>query len=127
MQKDFILWHNVKEQLDKDNKPPLFKQREIWWCSIGVNIGHESDGKSQYFTRPVLIVRKFNRQIFLGVPLTTKIKENPFYFPIELHNKKQCVMIAQSRVWDASRLKSRMGWLTKSQFEQVRQKLRGII
>ena len=35
----------------------------------------------------VLIVRKFNPHIFFGVPLTTKIKHNPYYFPMRFKER----------------------------------------
>ena len=70
MQKDFPGWHRHKEQLHAQHHTPTFQEREIWWCSVGVNVGHEMDGKNQFYNRPVLIVRKFNPHIFFGVPLT---------------------------------------------------------
>src|SRR5437773_11349079 len=78
MQKDFPGWHRQKEQLHAQRHTPTFQEREIWWCSVGVNIGHEMDGKNQFYHRPVLIVRTLNPHIFFGVPLTTKIKQNPY-------------------------------------------------
>lgn len=41
MEKDFQGWHQVKEKLDLLKNPPTFQEREIWWCSIGMNIGYE--------------------------------------------------------------------------------------
>jgi len=26
---------------------PRFSEREIWWCSVGVNVGHEADSKHE--------------------------------------------------------------------------------
>jgi hypothetical protein len=35
-------WNDQKKNLDKSAPtPPLFKEREIWWCTYGVNIGSE--------------------------------------------------------------------------------------
>jgi hypothetical protein len=48
MQKDFPGWHRHKEQLHAQHQTPTFQEREIWWCSVGVNIGHEMDGKNQF-------------------------------------------------------------------------------
>jgi hypothetical protein len=39
MQKDFPGWHRQKEQLHAQHHTPTFQEREIWWCSVGVNIG----------------------------------------------------------------------------------------
>ncbi len=64
MKKDFEKWHKVKSRTQERCSPPSFEEREIWWCSIGANVGVEEDGKSTLFSRPVLIIRKFNAMIF---------------------------------------------------------------
>jgi len=127
MNKDFTDWHQYKHWLHHEHPLPTFRQREIWWCSVGVNVGHEVDGKSARFNRPVLIVRKFNPHIFLGVPLTTQRKDNPFYHPIQLKDREQCVMLSQLRLWSGHRLTHKMGKLPKTQFEDIREALRGMI
>ena len=55
--KDFDGWHPCKKQIDQLKKRPTIRQREIWWCSIGVNVGVEQDGKNSLYERPVLVVR----------------------------------------------------------------------
>jgi mRNA interferase MazF len=84
-------WNNIKKNLAQSNhKPPYFKEREIWWLSIGYNLGHEIYGKGPRFVRPVLIIRKFNRHTFIGVPLSTKIKNNKYYIDISLNKRCLC-------------------------------------
>ena len=43
--KDFQGWHTLKQNLDKrqSTSVPTIKEREIWWCSIGVNVGDEEE------------------------------------------------------------------------------------
>jgi mRNA interferase MazF len=101
MQKDFEKWNQLKQKIDSTNKQIIYKDRDVWWCSIGINIGHEENGKNDFFTRPILILRKFNKQIFLGVPLTTKCKENKFYFRINFKDKEQSAMLSQIRVFES--------------------------
>lgn len=50
------------------------REGEIRWCRLGMNIGSETQGKGSYFERPVLILKKFSRDVFLGIPVTSKIK-----------------------------------------------------
>lgn len=76
--KDFDGWHPIKTKIELDGKTPTIRQREIWWGSIGVNIGVEQDGKNRLYERPVLVVRKFNHRHFMGIPLTTQLKDFPF-------------------------------------------------
>ena len=44
-----------KKQLHKRKTAPRFKEREVWWCKIGLNVGVEQDGKGNNYTRPILI------------------------------------------------------------------------
>lgn len=38
----FLEWIGLKEQLHmQDHEPPLVSEREIWWASIGENVGSE--------------------------------------------------------------------------------------
>lgn len=43
MKKDFNSWSQLKQKIDSQEKFPYFEEREIWWCSIGLNIGHEEN------------------------------------------------------------------------------------
>lgn len=40
-QKDFDGWNEKKKKIGEDVCNIYFKEREIWWCSIGINIGYE--------------------------------------------------------------------------------------
>ena len=91
--KNFSGWFKLKQKINDYHHLRSFQEREIWWCSIGVNIGHEEDGKNERFQRPVLIIHKFNKHLFFGVPLTTQIKNNKFYHKIIFAGKgnAQCL------------------------------------
>lgn len=65
-------WMPVKENIQEQGILRKFKEWEIWWCSIGENVGIEINGKGNKFTRPVIIYHKFSRYGFMGIPLTTK-------------------------------------------------------
>ena len=127
MNKNFTDWNLLKQRLDNKQGLPTFKEREIWWCSLGVNIGHEENGKNEFFSRPILVVRKFNSNIFLGIPLTTKIKENRYYHQISFKETKQCAMLSQIRVWESRRLMDKMGKISWDEFDEIRKKLSDII
>ena len=127
MEKNFNDWSSLKQKLDTKTHNLNFKERDIWWCSVGLNIGHEENGKSQFFSRPVLVVRKFNKNLFFGIPLTTKIKENKFYHKITFKNEDQCAMLSQLKIFESKRMRSRMGDLPHGQFNEIRQKIAGII
>ena len=127
MHKDFSAWSALKKQLDEDRKVPTFQEREIWWCSIGVNIGHEENGKNQDYSRPVLVVRKFNDHIFWGLPLTTQIKEKHYYYRIHFKDREQCVMLSQIRLLGSARLTDKMGKLSQQQFDVIKEELKSML
>ena len=84
--KDFNKWHLVKSEIENTTRSELFREQEIWWCSIGENIGFEQDGKNEMFERPVLVMKKFSSDVFFGIPMTSTRKEHPFYFAYRLHD-----------------------------------------
>ena len=45
MEKDFDAWNFKKKELDKNKRDLLFKEGEIWWCSLGLNIGEEATAR----------------------------------------------------------------------------------
>jgi mRNA interferase MazF len=127
IEKNFDSWNILKQKLNKHEKLPTYKEREIWWCSIGVNVGHEEDGKSEIFSRPVLVLRKFNSHIFIGIPLTSVNKDNKYYFPITFKDKSSCLMLSQLRVFESKRLTRMKGKLSDKQFSNVRKVMSDII
>ena len=71
MAKAFDQWNIFKKWLDAKQAAGglFFHEREIWWCSLGMNVGVEIDGKNFRFERPVLIVRRFNNHMLWIAPL----------------------------------------------------------
>ena len=70
MQKDFDRWNGQKAELNNAASILSFKEREIWFCHLGLNIGHEQDGDAETFLRPALILKKFPNETFFAIPLT---------------------------------------------------------
>lgn len=44
----------------------------MWWCAVGENVGVEIDGKSEKYSRPVIVLKKHTNRCFTGVPLTSQ-------------------------------------------------------
>lgn len=122
-EKDFDAWNSLKKKLDAENAVPYFHEGEVWWTSLGINIGHEENGKNARFNRPVLIVRKFNKHLFWGVPLTTQVKENKHYYQFHFGDIVQCAMLTQLRLWDATRLTSYKGKVAKKDLMNIKERL----
>jgi mRNA interferase MazF len=123
MVKDFKSWSNLKQKLDAKQRRAYFKEREIWWCSIGVNVGEEIDGKSQLFSRPILVLKKLTKNLCIGLPLTTKVKLGSWYAPIFFNEKSTTVILNQIRVLDSRRFTSKICELSRTDFYEVKRKL----
>ncbi len=113
MDKDYSGWQGLKPTLNLNHNLPTFQERQVWWCSIGVNIGHEKDGKNRLYNRPVLVLKKFSKYTLLGIPLTRQLKDNPYYHGFEFKGIWQSAMLSQIRIWDSRRLTHVIGKLPK--------------
>jgi len=101
-------------------KSPLITEGNIWWASIGENVGKEINGKSNLFSRPVLIFKKISRETFLGLPLTTQKRKGTWYVAIRQGNCDIIVILAQARVLDSKRLSSRIGSIDDEDMKKVK-------
>jgi mRNA interferase MazF len=124
---NFDLWNQVKQITDKKENKVGFKEREIFWLRLGKNIGAEEYGKGNEFQRPVLIIKKLTSNIFVGLPLTSTLKNNDYFHTIEYNTKKGIIknsaMILQLKTFDKKRLMTRIGMLNKSDFNEVLEKV----
>ena len=126
--KNFDGWNIAKKSLEGKSRLPDFQSRQVWWCSLGVNIGYEEDGKNDNFERPVLILRKFNKELFYGVPLSSQIKEGDFYYNLpDWNQQKGQVLLSQVRVMSAKRLLRYMYRLTPSIVDDVNEKVFSLV
>lgn len=118
--KRFLEWIGLKDRLhNAEHKPPFFREGEIWWSHAGENVGNEMNGKSDAFTRPVYIFKKYDAYTFFGLPLTTKIKNGTWYCPITFRGKGQTIVLSQGRTLDYRRLKEKIGELGSIEREQI--------
>lgn len=121
--KDFDGWHPLKKALDAkpDADIPYFGEREIWFCHMGCNVGYEQDGKKQDFWRPVLVVKKYNKFLFMGIPLTSKIKPFPFYFGVgEVDGTAAMAILSQMRPFSSKRLINKVETMSQPVFEATK-------
>jgi mRNA interferase MazF len=118
--KDFVAWTKTKTQLEAREVVPEFTERDIWWCSLGENIGYEEDGKNQHFERPVCVLKKFNKDIFIGLPLTSTQKQNRYYFPYALHETEGSIVLSQCRLLSAKRLQRKLSRMGRGSFSKLK-------
>ena len=128
--KDYQTWMSLKKVLHNSDDPRLFfHEREVWYCHLGENIGFEQDGSDEQFLRPVVIIRKFNNDIFWGVPLTRTQKDLPFYFAFVIQSEtiaddeKSTAVLSQIRLIDAKRLRRMIGYISEDDIALLKKKL----
>lgn len=112
-------WCKVIIALRAEDKKVLFKEGEIWWCSIGMNVGTEIFGKGQRFARPVLIFKKFGPYSFLGIPITSQQKEGGWYASVRYDDRDDKAILVQARSLDVRRLIKRVGTLGSENFKEI--------
>ncbi len=127
MHKDFDSWNEKKKKLDSSNKKFLFKEREIWWCSLGINVGKEIYGKGENFRRPVLILKKLSKYTFVGLPISSRIKIGTWYFSIIINNICNTVLLDQIKLFSVNRLQHRFSILDSINFTKIKQKLKNLL
>jgi mRNA interferase MazF len=129
-EKEYFAWNSQKIELSKRATLPFFSAREIWWCNLGKNIGFEENGKGDDFRRPVLIVRKFNRYLFLALPLTSVCKINKFHYKLPKYRndgKDSFVILSQVKVVSANRLIRKIYQVGDGVVQNINEQLFGLI
>lgn len=129
MEKDFDNWNKEKKVVDKKavNRDLFFYPREIWWCSAGLNVGVEADGKNENFERPMLIIKKINADMIWVLPLTTKEKQNKYHFKLEHAEIKSWVILSQIKTLSTKRLLRKIGSISDSDFAEVVSKTQNLL
>ncbi|OHA89944.1 MAG: hypothetical protein A3F53_02460 [Candidatus Zambryskibacteria bacterium RIFCSPHIGHO2_12_FULL_48_10] len=128
MKKDFQSWHKEKSVLHEDKIRPFFHEREVWFASLGVNVGFEIDGKHEKFMRPVIVLRKFNNETLWGLPLTKNPKQGKYYFSFSLADREiSTANLSQIRLIDSKRLQYKIGDMPEKDFTEVKEKLRQLL
>ena len=127
MEKDFDNWNKRKKEINSE-EPNFYHEKEIRWCSLGINIGFEEDGTSKTYRRPVLIIRGFSRHVCLVVPLTTSPKKNPYHISVGIvEGEEAFAIISQVRLIDTKRLHDRLIILNKEKFDEIRKAIKSLI
>lgn len=113
-------WCKITIFLATKTNSPLFKEGEIWWCHIGINLGVEIFGKGPQLSRPVLIFKKLSSDSFLAVPLTTQSKIRSWYVPIQSGRSGARTNFGQIKVLDRKRLIRRISVLNDNDFQKIK-------
>jgi len=121
-------WNKLKIQLNNSNRNINFHEKEIWYMSVWENIWFEQNWKWDNFLRPVLVFKKFNKQLFYWIPLTSKEKEWKFYYNFEFKKWiKSSAILSQMRLFDSKRLFRRYWMISKSFYKELSIKIKKLL
>jgi mRNA interferase MazF len=125
-----VEWTKLKMRIHSNEERIIyFNEREIWWASIGINIGNEIDGKNGYFERPVLVLKKINPNSLLVIPITTQDKQGYYYLELGSETGKDIFILSQMRLISSKRLIRKMKNRTVSEknFLLIKEKVAEIL
>jgi mRNA interferase MazF len=121
MLKRFAEWLTLKRNLhERQQTPPLVSERDIWWASVGENVGSEINGKSGLFSRPVIVYKKLSHAFYFVIPTTTQKKEGSWFVRFRQGGRDTIACLHQARAIDYRRLSSKLGTLDDEDFARVR-------
>lgn len=124
----FDNWNGIKKKLQENSKDRFFHERDVFYCKLGRNIGSEQNGQGEEFIRPVIILRKFSKKLFLGIPTTTQSNKGIYYHRFLLNKDVvDYAILSQIRLIDAKRLCNRIGKVPKTDFEAIKEKTISLI
>jgi mRNA interferase MazF len=127
MEKDFDTWNHRKTFINNGITTKQCHAGQVWITSVGVNIGAEIDGKNNNFSRPVLVLKRCNRDTFIGVPLTKTLKlSNNWYISCNLQGISGSINLSQIRLFDQKRLMRLVESFSKEELDRILKLVRSI-
>lgn len=123
----FVNWTKLKVKTHISERVFYFYERQIWWASLGQNIGSEQNGKNSNFERPILVFKKFNEDTLWAIPASSKIKTGQYYELFHLDDKEFSLNLSQLRLISSKRLLRLTGEITREEYEIIKNRVRNLI
>lgn len=122
MLKTFVSWTKIKAKIHLSEREVYPKAREIWWVSLGQNIGIEVNGKNDKFERPALVIKVFNKYGMLVAPISSRVKKGKYFVRfINNDGGENIINMSQIRSISSKRFIRKVGELNIDDFEKVKQ------
>jgi mRNA interferase MazF len=118
----FVAWTKLKIRIHLSSVIFYPRKRQIWWVSLGQNVGVEINGKNDNFERPVLVLKRYNDEACLVVPITSKIKTGSQYIQFKKnHNIVYTVILSQIRSISTKRFLRKVEKMNQVDFNRIKQ------
>ena len=127
MEKNFDKWNDFKKNLESNENKILFKEGDIWWISIGINVWDESCWKWQKFRRPILVLKKLSSYSCIWIPLTTQLKTWSWFEQYNIHWTKYTALLYQVKMINIKRFESRKGVIHINDFNRIKKRLKNLL
>lgn len=121
--KQYDAWNEVKKDIGVAEDDIYFKERDIFWAKLGQNVGFEQNGKGNEFTRPVIVLKKYSKNMLLAIPLSTTPRDGSFFFQFEFQNNISTALLVQNKLISSKRLAKKIGKIDKVNFEKLKEKI----
>jgi len=97
----FVEWTKLKVRLHfSKEKPVYFREKEIWWASLGINIGYEQDGKNKTWM---------------------------YYYQFKYRGVEYSIILSQIRLISSKRLFRKLRVFPDLEFEKVKELVKALI
>lgn len=66
-------------------------------------------------------MKKYNKHLFTGIPLTSKVKNYPFYFGVgNVDNRAARAILSQAKAYSSKRLINKIGTMDETVFKALK-------
>ena len=127
MDKDFDKWNKLKKEIEKQEINQFFKEWEIWWVTVWLNLKQESCWKWDNFRRPVLIIKKLSSKTFIWIPLSSQIKSWTWFAKYKQNWIEATALLYQIKMFDNIRFQRRIWVMDDNDFMQIKKKLKNLL
>ena len=121
----FAKWTKIKIHTHISDIRNFPRERQIWWASLGHNIGVEINGKHEMFERPVLVIKRYSEDASLVVPISSAVKESIYHVKFINHKgENNVVNLSQVRAISNKRFIRKIGKMHSSDYLKIRENLK---
>lgn len=105
-------------------------ERDVWWCLFDMHSGEFHGGRGEYFSRPVIIMKKRARGVFLVLPLTTDTYSHYSTHSVSVEigdGVKRKALLAQTSLIDVQCLRNKFAIIPRKQFQMLKKSLASFV